>query len=384
MNSPRIALSFVGLALCGALALAQVPALDAKPAHISFPTLPDIQLGEERPTPAPGTIERDGALADRFTAAGQSVRYSFESRAGEVSIFELSAAGYARGWSMKAALRVFDASGKVLAMSESAGGTLLRCTLAFTAPREGTFELEVDAVREYFRYGLVRHSSYAARAAEAVELATHERVHGWLAGGDDVMRFRVPARAGESLSLRVEGTREEARREHNTALSARLDGATDSGGMSGGMRGMRMMEGGSTLFPELRLEVPTGDVVATARDFARLVPAKDGFVDILVRTAPESQAALFDLVVTRAEPTHAVHGMVVDANDEPCAGIELTFLREPFMAPWISATTDAEGRYRVELPTADYRVRLTRGDAAQVVRAGVKGATELNLLATLR
>src|SRR5690606_24644445 len=128
----------------------------------------------------------------------------FESRMGEVSIFELSAAGYARGWSMEAALRVLGTNGDILAERYETGGALMRCTLAFTAPREGTFELEVDAVREYFRYGLVRQSSYAARAAEPVELAAHERVHGWLAGDDDVMRFRVPTRAGESLTLRVE------------------------------------------------------------------------------------------------------------------------------------------------------------------------------------
>src|SRR5690606_36686159 len=132
---------------------------------------------------------------------------------------------------------------------------------------------------------------------------------------------------------------------------------SDGGDMSGGaMRGMRMMEGRLTLFPELHLEVTSGDVVAAGQDFARLAPASDGFVELSVGTDPFAPAALFDLVVTRAEPTHVVHGMVVDANDEPCAGIELTFLREPFMAPWTSTTTDTEGRYRVEVPAADYRV----------------------------
>lgn len=384
MNDLRLALSLVGLcALALASPSAQTSALDAKPAHLEFPKLPGNQLGEERPVPAPAALGRDGALADRFTAAGQSVRYAFESGAGEVSFFELSAAGYARGWSMAAALRVLDAEGNILCERSSDGGALLRCTLAFTAPQAGAFELELDAVREYFRYGLVRHSSYAARSVEPIQLAAHGRVHGWLAGDADVMRLRVPTRAGESLELRVEGTREEARRERHTALSARLERAADGEDMRGG--GMRMMGANTPLFPDLRLEVSSDDIVAAAGDFARLVPSADGFVDVLVGTAPGAPVALFDLVLTRAEPTHAVHGLVVDADDEPCAGVELTFLREPAMSPWTSATSDTAGRYRVELPAGDYRVRLARPgtDAAQVVRAGVRGATELNLLSTL-
>lgn len=371
----------------------QVSALDSRPMRGELPPLPGLELAGPRTAPAPATLERDAALADRFTAQGQSVRYDFTARAGELSIFELSAVGFARGWSAAATLRVLDADGNALAEERMEGGVQFRPLLAFTAPAEGAYALEVSAAREYFRYALVRHSGYAPRAAEPVVVDGRGRVHGWLAGGDDVARFRVPARAGETLVLKVEGTREEARQERRLELVAALDGrGAAMGGMTmGGMRGdsMRAMDGRgpASVFPALRLEVPDLPAIESrGESFARLVPDEDGLVEVAVRTWPGAQAVLFDLLVQRAEPVHPVRGIVVDADDEPCAGIELLFLREPDLDPWTRTASNAAGYYHVELPAGDYRVQLQRPgrQGAQLVRAGVARPTELNLLLTLR
>jgi len=71
------------LALTMLLAAQRSEGLDAKPAGVPLPALPGIERAEPYQSPPAGELARDGALAERFTAAGQRTSYAFESAAGE-------------------------------------------------------------------------------------------------------------------------------------------------------------------------------------------------------------------------------------------------------------------------------------------------------------
>lgn len=364
-------------------------ALEARPAGLPLPELPGIDRPEVPVAPTSRRLDRDQALSDRFTAQDQGVEYPFEARAGELSLFELYAAGYARGWMATAGMRVLDSKGTVLAERIEEGGVVLRPFVAFVAPAGGEYRLELRADKQFFRYALVRHSSYAARAAGELRVpAERERVHGWLSDGADRMSFAVALRAGEELALSVEGTREEARAERRSML------AGGDAAMAGGMRrSMERMDGRTApggrggdvprQFPELRLQIDRqGEVVDRSATFVRLAPERDGEVRVSVTGLPGERGGLFDLVVRRAFAKQRVHGVVVDAADELRAGVEVAFLLEPDLEPWGRAKSDERGAYELDLPAGDYRVVLRPpGDGAEVsLRAGVEGETELNLI----
>ena len=137
---------------------------DPRPADGSHLKMLDVDGAEAAPAPEGGAIVRDGALTDRLTAAGQSVLYSFESEAAELSLFELEVVGYARGWQSAALMEVIDASGRVLAQRERAGGESYQIFFAFEAPAAATYSLRLSAPKTYYRYTLLRNSSYKARS----------------------------------------------------------------------------------------------------------------------------------------------------------------------------------------------------------------------------
>lgn len=375
------------LALCLCLPLSTAlpqDGLDARPAGVPLPALPAIPPADAAP-PTGGEIGRDGALADRFTAAGQRASYAFEAREGEFSIFELAATGNARGWKAAAALRVLDASGRELATAADAGAVQFRVLLAFAAPAEGRYTLEVVPTEEYFRYQLVRHSGYVPHTVTGVaDIGERERVHTWLAGQPASVRFRVPVRAGEELVVRVEGTREEARAERRGQREAELGGVEEA--MMSGMRsrGPAAMERGAkaALFGQARLVVDAAPGLAQRGDtLARLVGERDGWLDVAL-IATSDRLALVDLVVERSPAQVEVSGALIDADDEGVPRAALEFLREHDLDVWCTTTTAEDGAWSARLPAGDWRVRVQRGEGPPIVlRLGITGpASDLALL----
>jgi len=376
-------------ALCLAFPLAlsgpQADGLDARPAGVPLPALPGIEAVDPPVAPPAGELARDGALAERFTAAGQRTSYAFDSRAGEISLFELAATGNARGWQAAATLRVLDQQGHELVSASDSGAVQFRVLLPFEAPSEGRYTLEVVPTQEYFRYQIVRHSSYVSHSVLGVpDIGDRGRVHTWLAAQPASIRFRVPVHAGEELVVRVEGTREEARAERRTLREVELGGVEESMMGGGRMRGPAVMERGAkaAIFGGARLVVDAAPgLVQRGATLARLVPERDGWLDLAL-IAEGDRAALVDLVIERAPAQVEVSGALIDNDDEGVPRVALEFLGEPDLDVWCSTTTGADGAWSARLSVGDWRVRIRRGDAAPVVlRLGVKGpASDLALL----
>lgn len=377
---------FTALCLSLPLAFASQAAegLDARPAGVPLPPLPSTERAEPHQSPPAGEIGRDGGLSERFTAAGQRTRYAFASRAGELSLFELAATGFARGWKAAASLSVLDERGSVLATADGAGAVQFRVLLAFEAPAEGRYTLEVVPTEEYFRYQLVRHSSYVSPAVLGVaDVGLRERVHTWLAARPASTRFRVPVHAGEELVVRVEATRDEAREERRRQRESELGGAAEAM-MGGGRTRMAAVSerGSGAIFGGATLVVDNAPgMVQRGPTLARLLPERDGWLDLAL--LPDSdKVALVDLVVERKPALVEVSGAVIDADDAGVPRLALEFLREPDLDVWCTTTTGAEGVWSARLPLGDWRVRVRRGDAPPtVLRLGVSGpASDLGLL----
>ena len=379
-----IAIGLTASASANAARVHDQDALTAKPACVPQPAMLGLDRSGPVVAPDPGALERSSGIAGRFLAQGQQVRYSFDCEQGELTLFELAAAGYARGWQAGGRLRVLDGSDQVLAEQSLAGGVVFRPFLAFQAPTAGTYQLEITAQKEFFRYALVRHSDYAPRTSdEVLAVGERTRVHGWISGGADRMRFTVPVRAGEELALRVEGTREQSRNERRalTAAAGGNMGGRMQGRMEGGQRGRG--RGPDKQFPVFVLELEDESAAkGRSSTFARLIPTADGLLEIGVRGAPGDQGGLFDLVVVRDSPKQRVHGLVVDDDEEPLARTTLTFRLEPDLEPWGEVTTDANGAYALEIPTGNYVVDLKRPDQPPhaPLKAGVQGDLELNVI----
>lgn len=384
----------LGSALCAFIAVdrplsqaapAAVGALDAAPAGLPLPPMPGIEDVDPAVAPIPRSLERDAALADRFTAEGQRVAYPFEMRAGELALFEVHAAGYARGWSMGASMRVLAADGQPLAELASASGVQLKGLLPFVAPAEGAYAVELGATEQYFRYALVRHSSYAPRGVEPFDVGQRELVHAWVGPEGDHARFSVPVRAGQRLAVSVSATRPEAQAEERRLRSlAAAD--TNMAGMRSAMEegAQERRRGAGRLYSELHL-APCGAEapLETSNGFLLFGPAeRDGRQEVEVSVAPGQQGALFDLVVQRDVPLCAVQGTVVDAADDPLEGVTVRLLLEPDLQAWGSTRTDAKGAWALNVPPGGYRAELRRPgvDQAQVASAALRADSILNLL----
>ncbi len=362
--------------------------LDARPAGVPLPPMPSVERTEPYLPPPPGDIARDGVVAQRFTDAGQRVSYAFDAAAGELSLFELSATGFARGWKAGVLLRVVDGAGKVLGSTEAQGGVLLGALLPFEAPTAGRFALEVVPTEAYFRFVLVRHSSYPAlNASEAADVGERARVHTWVGARPGSRRLRVPLRAGEEICLRVEGTREEARKERRSRRELALDGGAQTmaeGAAMAPMMDMRSMTSRGALALHGGATIALADapgVLQRGPTLVRLEPERDGEIEVVLE-ADSDQPALIDLVIERGVVHPEVAGAVIDAEDNGLSGLTLEFLREPELDMWCTTTTGADGAWNAQLPQGNWRVRVRRSDVlASVLRLGVTGpARDLLLL----
>jgi len=374
-------------------------ALSAKPSNLKLPGVPEHDLPAD---PAkPQALARDGVIADRFTAPDQSVAYTFEATAGELSLFELGCWGYARGWHCAARMRVLDRAGAVLADLHSAGKVLFHPFLAFTAPADGTYTLELSGEDQFFRYILVRQSSYGDRDAESsAPLGAVDTVHSYLKDAHDNAHFSFDLAPGEEVAIKVQGEREEARVESRAKVRERSRAASSAGPMMGAMGAAGSMaaqpgRGEATarmlLYPPFVLEVRIdGKLVVDGMPFARAVSDRASRCDVRVHLsdAPGLQFAatgdvggLFELQRSASPPKLELHGVVVGPNDEPLSGVELAFLADPDGDEWARATTNAKGEYSAAVPAGDYLVMLARQDGrTHDLRVGIPEARELDVL----
>jgi hypothetical protein len=380
--------------------------LTATPSNLKLPGVPEHSLPGD---PAqPRKLERDGVIADRFTAPDQSVAYTFDSKAGELSLFELGCWGYARGWHCAARMRVLDGAGETIADLHSAGKVLFHPFLAFTAPSDGAYTLELSGEDQFFRFILVRQSSYSDRSADSsVALGAAETVHSYLKDAHDSARFSFELAPGEEVAIKVQGEREEARTESRAKVRERSRAASTAGAMMGAAAGdmqravdedaMVAKEGRGAvvarmlLYPPLALEVRVdGKLVADGSPFARAKSDRASRCDVRVHVsnAPGLQYAatgdvggLFELQRHASPAKLALHGVVVGSNDEPLSGVELAFLADPDGDEWARTTTNAKGEYSAAVPAGDYLVMLARtGGATYDLRVGITEARELDLL----
>ncbi len=371
--------------------------LDARPAGVPLPTMPNMERAEPHVSPPAAELARDGVLSERFTADGQRASYAFDAKQGELSLFELSAMGFARGWKCAVNLRVVDAQGRVLATTDASGGVELHALLAFEAPSDGRYALELVPTEAYFRFHLVRHSSYVTPESlqdgepgvdPGADIGTRERVHTWVDANRAGPRLRLPVRAGEDLVVRVEPTREEARKDRSSQREREFQLASAGSDMMGsaGMtsRGMEMMggRGSRSMYGGATLQLgPAAGLRQQGSTLVRLDPDRDGWLELTL-VAENELPALVDLVIERAPKAVEVAGVAIDAQDEGLADVALEFIREPELDVWYSTRTDAAGAFEARLPVGNWRVRMQRKDSPPtLLRLGVSGPTrELVLL----
>jgi hypothetical protein len=299
--------------------------------EIELPQVPPLEAPDPSLAPAPGRIERDAALADRFTAERQSVAYEFDARGGELSLFSLMTWGYALGWSSRSRLRVLDEQGTALVDRELAGGVAWFDFLAFVAPHDGTYRYTLELEQGWFRYRLVRRSSYEARLPGVPEeLGAAARIDGYLDSGADERVYRVHLRRQQRVHLKLLSAEEDARKEQ---------------------RGQRPF----SVHPAFRMRVEgqAGDA-----SFAVLEPGAERDCLVHVRMQQPGNGGRFLLTCERDPQMLAVRGCVVDRVDRLMPGVELEFLRGPDRDPVGRASTDESGNYAIEVPPGAYRVRM--------------------------
>jgi hypothetical protein len=382
-------------------------ALDARPAPGPFPAPPGIEFVPGEAPPAPATLERDGAIVGRLTEEGQRATLEFDAAKGELSLFELTCYGYARGWNSSSRLVVRDASGTVLANQRRSGQALYGDLLAFIAPEAGRFALDVVADEHYFRYLVVRHSAYdtlAPGAAYLVEGGGEEAAHGYTDGRDTGQRFLVRATPGTVVALRAEPAAERGVK-HSRAERGRL--AALVAGLVNPRRALAEADPRrprDDTFPALALELkgsgellspgktpfatvepaPTDAAAPPAPDahFAALarVPANGALV-VDVRQAEDGPGTLFALHVERDVVLVPATVRVGDKEDEPVAGVDVVLLREPAFAPFARGTTGLDGTVDFQVPVGPYTVGFrAAGRGPEVVRTEVRAGELLNLV----
>ena len=240
----------------------------------------------------------------------------------------------------------------------------------------------------------MRQSSYGDRGAGvATPLGTTRAVHSYLKDPDDSARFSIDLAAGAEVTLKVLGAREEARSESRAMARDRGRATSMSPAMSGAARGASMESTPASqgraaspprlqMFPALALEVRVdGAVVADGAPFARVRAERAGKCEVRVYAASGDDGGLFELQVAAGPPTLALHGVVVGADDEQLAGVELAFLRDPDGDEWARTTTGADGSYSVSVPAGDYLVLLAAKDGrTHEIRMGISAAAALDLL----
>ena len=127
--------------------------------QIELPPVPPLEDLDPFLAPQDGCIERDTALADRFSDEQQRVGYRFEARAGELALLGLSTWGYGRGWHSRARIAILDERGKLLLEERHEGGEEWGALTPFVAPADGSYRYEIALEQGYFRYRLSRASA---------------------------------------------------------------------------------------------------------------------------------------------------------------------------------------------------------------------------------
>lgn len=177
--------------------------LSEKPAPRPYAIAPGVDhlVEGEQPTGIP--LEANASLSGRLVREGQVVRYPLPTEAGQLSLIDCEAWGYARGTESQGQLRVLDRDSKIVASVHLAGRTLHQAMLPFLAGDRGPYQLELQATEAAFRYVLVRHSSYAENHPDQVrDLGQNSQAQGWLAGQGDPVAFKIHGLPGQRfLSL---------------------------------------------------------------------------------------------------------------------------------------------------------------------------------------
>jgi hypothetical protein len=372
---------------------------DGRPAPGPYPAPPGIEFPEGELPPAPAPLGRDSAVVGRLTQEGQSAKLTFEAEAGELSLFDLTAYGYARGWDSTSQLVVRDAAGEVLAQQPCKGPALFSDFLPFTAPSRGAYTLDVVAQEHYFRYLVVRHSSYhAAEPGETFTLADVGDVvaHGWTGRGPEKagdpspassnMRFVVRGEPGAPLALRAEPTSERGwkhKRSLRAGAAAVTAGLVDARRLEQRMD-PRLREDHS--FPDFTVKVevhePAGAVLAEGGFNALVRFPPSGLVLVTVGQSSDGPGGLFDLFVERSVTLLPCTVRVGDAEDEPVADVDVVLLREPALERIARGKTASDGTVTLEAPPGGYTIvyrppgrvptaTRTAFDGSEVVNVGV-------------
>ncbi len=357
-------------------------ALAAAPAAVPMPPAPQPQnAARDTASALSGELARDTFAAGRMPRADLRAVYSFEAEAGEQSLFEIVGYGYSRASDGRVRLAIEDESGATVWEKERDVGATWREFAAFTSRAAGTSTLSLGTLSGGCRFVLVRHSSYPPLSQSAQDLGTLALVHGHLPEALAESRYSIPVRAGEELALKLTGSREEARIEGR-------QGATDMSAMMARMDvmegGARMAAGAKALFQSFDLEVLfDGESLGRSVSFLRLTAPRDGNIDVVVRAQrPNLGGGLFDLTVERELKLHRVHGVVVNSEDQPQAGVQIDFLREPDADLVGRVQTDAKGEFDTTVLGGNLAIQMLKGKspAARSVRVRVEADTPLDLM----
>ena len=441
LGNPRSAALLVLLAAFG-IAQEAGPILpfegDPQPAHWDGVGAPGANLEGEPQAPEPGHLERDGSASDRFEAEGQKVEYSFEARAGELSLFELTTLSYERGAQATSVMRVLDESGQELARSRQSGGEAFNDFFEFVAPEDGDYRLRLRTQRSFFRYALVRHSGFQPHVAQArYEIGARERLFDYLAGSGDAVRYRVELAAGQELSLRAlnlgEPARIVARAARRSALEAGASGGMMGMGSMGAMGGGRsarrtaepdagrmqpdagrMKKGGRSAgrgragrggmsdregaaagprsqVPRLQVSLWKDDkrvasAPSDAAHFLRVPIDEAGVYEVRVEASGgaegQDEGGIFELELARDVPAVEVGGSVADGEGASLGGMVLRFLREPELDATALVRTAEDGAWQAQLPPGEYFVMVMPRGPGDVhrLRTVIDGSRELHLI----
>ena len=342
-----------------------IPPATGQPAPGPFPAPPDTERPEGERPPAALALAPDASAVGRLIDGGLVAHLDFDTEAGELSLFELTAWGYTRGWTSRAALVIRDANGAEVARSERGGGTVYQDVLPFVAAESGSHTLDIVAVESGLRYRVTRHAGFAPRAAgDRFRVGAHEVVHDWLGDTDDSVTFIVDGVPGERVVLRAEpttGRGVKQKRQLRRRLLQAEAGFVDAERLRGSL-GARARDDGS--FPDLELDLDEAAKLAGRGHSAVARIPEGGSLDVSVRRVNEGPPGLFDLTIERSVDFTGVDIRIGDDEDDPVANAEVALFREPALDLVGFTTTDAEGLAHVDVPVGDYTL-VFRGPGGQ-------------------